>query len=61
MSMVLNKKVCALEIEVAQLKELIAKMVETQAKSNGHGQPAEPPDLRTREGKAWKNQNSLRS
>ena len=23
-------------------------------------QPAEPPDLRTREGKAWKNANSLR-
>ena len=59
MSMVLNKKVAMLEAEVEKLKELIAKMVETQAKSNG--QPAEPPDLRTREGKAWKNQNSLRS
>ena len=58
MSMVLNKKVFMLEQEVAKLKELIASMIETQAKSSR--QPA-PPDLRTREGKAWKNENSLRS
>ena len=57
MSIVLIKKVEQLERDVADLKARL-NAIESQAKPTE--QPAEPPDLRTREGKAWKNANSLR-
>ena len=63
MSLVLSRKVAMLEVDVATLKDQVALltkivdgMIAIQAKPVV--QPAKPPDLRTREGREWKNATS---
>ena len=53
MSIWADQKLREHEARIKRLEEIIEEL---QAKPTE--QPAPPPDLRTREGKAWKNANS---